>query len=71
MGKKEDPSRDMYISGTETDTEKAKEMINEILTYESMLITKGEAGVLLGADGGPVHVIDVENQSQAVVEVFC
>ena len=34
-------------------------------------ITKGEAGVLLGADGGPVHVIDVENQSEAVVEVFC
>ena len=71
MGKKEDPNRDMYISGTETDTEKAKEMINEILTYESMLITKLEAGVLLGADGGPVHVIDVENKCDAVVEVFC
>jgi len=68
-GKKEDSSREVFISGSETDTNEAKKMINEILTFESLILTREEAGVLLGAYGGPRHIFDVESQSNTVIEV--
>lgn len=68
-GRKEDPSREVFISGSGTDTDEAKKTINEILTFESLIITREEAGVLLGADGGPRHIFDIENQSNTVIEV--
>lgn len=69
MGKKEDSSREVFISGSETDTEEAKKTINEILTFESLIINREEAGVLLGANGGPRHILDIESQSNTVIEV--
>ena len=68
-GKTEDSSREVFISGSGTDTEEAKETINEILTFESLIVTREEAGVLLGANGGGVHIIDIERQSDTVIEV--
>ena len=68
-GKKEDQSREVFISGSGSDIERAKETINEILTFESLIVAREEAGVLLGADGGPRHIFDIESQSNTVIEV--
>ena len=68
-GKKEDSSREVFISGSETDAEEAKKTINEILTFEPLIVTREEAGILLGADGGHVHILDIERQSDTVIEV--
>ena len=68
-GKTEDSSREVFISGSEADVEEAKKTINEILTFEPLIVTREEAGVLLGADGGHVHLLDIERQSETVIEV--
>ena len=54
---------------SETDAEEAKKTINEILTFEPLIVTIEEAGILLGADGGHVHILDIERQSDTVIEV--